>query len=225
MPAPMLAITNLSKCFGLTPVLSNFSLQIAAESVTALTGPVGAGKTTLLRLVAGLDMADAGEIRWNGQLWSSPDTQIPPWRRPLSMVFQQPTLWPHLSVAGQLEIVLRSDHVALHERRRRTMGMLQELSIGSLAHRYPSELSGGQQQGVAVARALVREPQILLLDEPFSQMDRLTRDTAWRLIQTRRSSTRATILLVTHDTAWAARSCEAVLELPQIRSIGDRAKQ
>lgn len=209
----MLEVTGLSKSFGSTTVLRDFSWQIPAGAIIGLTGPVGSGKTTLLRLIAGLESPDSGQIAWEGQRWSSTDTLLPPWKRPLAMVFQQPTLWPHLTVQGQLEFVLRSCRFSASEQQRRTEQLLGRLSLESLARRYPAELSGGQQQCVALARSLVREPKLLLLDEPFSQMDDVRQSTAWRIVRECQSSTGATLILVTHDSAWAAHSCELVRQL------------
>ncbi len=209
----MLEVTALCKAFDSKAVLRDFSWEIPTGSVVGLTGAVGTGKTTLLRLIAGLEAPDAGRITWEGGTWSAKNALLPPWKRPLAMVFQQSSLWPHLTVQGQLEFVMRSSTFSTSERRHRTEQMLEQLSLESLGHRYPAELSGGQQQCVAVARALVREPKLLLLDEPFSQMDDATQDTAWGVTRNVQSSIGATLILVTHDTAWARSSCESVRQL------------
>jgi len=209
----MLVVETLSKTFGATTVLRDFSLHVASGAVAGLSGAIGVGKTTLLRLIAGLELPDGGRITWDGTPWSSRDELLPPWKRPLAMVFQHPTLWPHLPVKYQLEFVLRSSRFTATERRHRTRLMLKRLALDHLADRYPAELSGGERQCVAAARALVRQPKLLLLDEPFSHLDKETRDGSWSVIRECQAADGATIIVVTHDAAWAARSCATLREL------------
>ena len=153
-------------------VLDGASLAVGEGERVAILGPSGSGKTTVLRLLAGLAVPDAGRVLVDGRTAAAPGRLlIPPERRGIGMVFQDLALWPHLSVAGNLELGLRARGIPRAERRRRTAEMLALVELADRARSRPAELSGGEQQRVALARALVLRPRALLLDEPLSSLD------------------------------------------------------
>lgn len=158
-------------------------------------GPSGSGKTTLLRLIAGLDRPTSGEIRLDGEAVDG----LPPHRRDVAMVFQNPTLYPHLDVAGNLEFGLKTRGVPRAERRRRVDEVARMLEIDPLLRRRPATLSGGERQRVAIGRAVVRRPAVLLLDEPFSSLDLPLRAALRRELIDLHEAFRTTLVHVTHD--------------------------
>jgi iron(III) transport system ATP-binding protein len=162
----------------------------------ALLGPSGCGKTTLLRLVAGFEWPDSGTIAVNGHIVAGGSQRIPAEQRHVGMVFQEYALFPHLDVAGNIGFGLRG---LAREKQDRIAEMLALVGLSELAHRMPHELSGGQQQRVALARALAPRPEILLLDEPFSNLDAALRGQVRTEVQAILKASGATCLFVTHD--------------------------
>lgn len=175
--------------------MRNFSLEVAPGSLTALLGPSGCGKTTTLRLVAGLLQPDAGDVL----LGAESLLRTAPERRPVGMVFQRPLLFPHLDVAANVGFGLRMRGVPRRERRVRVEELLDLVQLPGFGSRHPDELSGGQQQRVALARALVTSPEVLLLDEPFSQLDATLRGQMRDLLRDVQRRLGVTTLIVTHD--------------------------
>jgi molybdate transport system ATP-binding protein len=165
----------------------------------ALVGPSGSGKTTVLRAIAGLVAISSGHISVAGETWFSSEDGIarPPQERAVGLVFQDYALFPHLSALDNVAIALRS--VSPTERPARAATLLARVHLEGLEGRRPSQLSGGQRQRVAIARALAREPSVLLLDEPFSAVDQMTREPLKRELSTLRASLEIPIILVTHD--------------------------
>ncbi|MFM7268104.1 MAG: ABC transporter ATP-binding protein [Cyanobium sp.] len=167
-----LRLQGVSRLLGERALVDDLSLSVAAGECLALLGPSGCGKTTTLRLLAGLDPVSSGSIT----LGSEEITALAPGRRRVAMVFQSYALYPHLSVAGNLELGLRIRGVSPRERESRIGAMLDLLQLGELLHRRPAQLSGGQRQRVALARALLRQPRLVLLDEPMSNLDAQLRE-------------------------------------------------
>jgi iron(III) transport system ATP-binding protein len=160
-------VRGVDKSFGSQRVLRGVDLDVPEGSVLALLGPSGCGKTTLLRTIAGLERADGGTIRVGGEMVAGPHHHVAPERRRIGMVFQDWALFPHLDVAGNVGYGLPR-----RERRSgRVDAALELVGLSGMGHRAPSTLSGGQQQRVALARAIAPEPSVLLLDEPFSNLD------------------------------------------------------
>ncbi len=174
-------------------------LTVASGSLTALLGPSGCGKTTTMKLIAGLLTPDTGEVTLDG----SPITPLPPERRGVAMVFQNPLLFPHLTVAQNVGFGLRMRHLPPAEIAARAQDMLARVRLDGLGDRRPSALSGGQQQRAALARALVLQPRVLLLDEPLSSLDPGLRDEMRALIRTLQQETGITTVVVTHDQSEA----------------------
>jgi spermidine/putrescine transport system ATP-binding protein len=190
-----LSVTGIRKTFGTTTVLHDVSLQLPRGEFVTLLGPSGCGKTTLLRLIAGLDVADAGQIYVHGQNV----TGVPANKRPVNTVFQHYALFPHLSVYENIAFGLRSRRFPEADIKRRVTDALNMLQLEPLAKRKPDQLSGGQKQRVAVARALVNEPAVLLLDEPLSALDAQLRSDVQVELRRLQKRLGTTFLLVTHD--------------------------
>lgn len=172
-------------------------LNLPGRGVTALFGPSGSGKTSLLRLIAGLDRAQDGELSVNGQVWQDAGSFLPIHRRPLGYVFQEASLFPHLSIRRNLEFGMK--RVGASDRRVSLDQAIELLGIGHLLDRKPDSLSGGERQRVALARAFAAQPDLLLLDEPFSNLDRLVRTELLEALRTVLDDTHTTSILVTHD--------------------------
>lgn len=193
----MLTITGLTRRFAEQTVLHGIDLSVPEGAVACLVGPSGCGKSTILRLVAGLDVPDDGEIRIGGDLLSAPGWGLEPQKRRLNMVFQDYALWPHMTVAQIVGYGLR--HMGRSARADRVAGLLDQMQIAALADRLPAQISGGQQQRVAIARAIATDPDVLLLDEPLSNLDVQLR-LEMRLEFARLfAEVGKTVLYVTHD--------------------------
>ena len=165
----MIRVAALSKHYGTTPALANVSLEVPDGETVVIQGPSGCGKTTLLRLIAGFELPDQGEIYLDGELASRPESGMPPYKRKIGMVFQQPALWPHMTVAQNLLFVM--DGASRRVRQALLESLLSECSLSALAKRYPDQLSGGESRRTSLARALAVNPRRLLLDEPLTNLD------------------------------------------------------
>ncbi len=179
------------------PAVQGVSLDLAAGDIGVLIGPSGCGKTTLLRAVAGLESVSAGEIRIDGQLVGSASFSLPPERRRIGMVFQDYALFPHLSVGRNVAFGIH--HLPKARQAERVAEVLELVGLAGSAARFPHELSGGQQQRVALARALAPSPQLMLLDEPFSNLDVDLRERLAHEVRGILKAAGATALFVTHD--------------------------
>jgi len=185
-------LDHVSHRFGGLDVLAPLTLTVARGEFLALVGPSGCGKSTLLRLIAGLVLPTAGEIRVDGAPITGPAASR-------GMVFQQPALFPWLDVAANVRFGLDEQGVARDEGRRRAIDWLAAVDIADFADALPATLSGGMAQRAALARALAPEPALLLLDEPFGALDSLTRRDMQALLERVRQRSSATVILVTHD--------------------------
>ena len=201
MSAPVTA-RDLRKQFGDVPAVAGVSFTIPAGRILALIGPSGCGKTTTLRLIAGFEQLDGGEITIGPDLVAGPGVHLPPEQRRIGMVFQDYAIFPHLNVARNVAFGLqgreRADDVA-----RRTRELLALVGLPGLGERLPHELSGGQQQRVALARALAPAPRVLLLDEPFSNLDAALRADVRAEVRDLLKQAGTTTLWVTHDQSEA----------------------
>lgn len=187
---------NLSKAYGRQQVLNNVSLSARSGQIVALLGPSGGGKTTTLRLIAGFDWPDNGRIIINGRVVASENVRIPPEDRRIGMVFQEYALFPHLDVAGNIGFGLNGTR---QQQRERIAEMLALVGLVDYAQRMPYELSGGQQQRIALARALAPAPDIVLLDEPFSNLDTALRAGVRAEVRSILKQSVTTCIFVTHD--------------------------
>jgi iron(III) transport system ATP-binding protein len=165
----VIVVEGARKLYGVRAAVDGVDLTLEPGRITCLLGPSGCGKSTLLRLIAGLEPLDGGHIRIGGTLMSGGETHMPPERREIGFVFQDFALFPHLTVAENVAFGLR--HMPREERDRRVVRRLEAARLADRASLYPHNLSGGEQQRIALARALARDPAAILLDEPFSGLD------------------------------------------------------
>jgi iron(III) transport system ATP-binding protein len=196
-----IVLDNLGKSFGSQIALHEVSLEFPSGSFVVLLGPSGCGKTTTLRMLAGLEEPSRGTISFGNRVVADGDTgaSVPAEKRGLGMVFQSYALWPHMSVRTNIDWPLKVAGWSATDRAKRLDEVLGMLDINALADRYPAEISGGQQQRVAIARTIASRPQVLLFDEPLSNLDaRLRVDTRAELAQVHRL-TGGTSVYVTHD--------------------------
>jgi ABC-type Fe3+/spermidine/putrescine transport system ATPase subunit len=198
-----LQLKGLGKRFGDTVAVENVDLALAEGEFVSLLGPSGCGKTTTLRMIAGFMLPTEGTIEMEGRLLSSPSSSLPPEKRRMSMIFQSYAIWPNMTVAENVAFGLKLRKLSGDEVRRRTDRILDIVHLKPLAERYPAELSGGQQQRVALARAIVIEPEVLLLDEPLSNLDANLREEMRFEIRRLHDEFRITTVYVTHDQAEA----------------------
>ncbi len=196
-------LTSLRKSYGTTPVVKDLSLSIGSGEMVALLGPSGCGKTTTLRMIAGLEIPDAGTLSIAGLAVDGPGLHLAPEARGLGMVFQSYAVWPHRTVAQNVEYPLKLKGLNRTDREARVKEALGWVRLGALADRRPDALSGGQLQRVALARALVADPRVLLLDEPLSNLDVQLREELRAEIASLRARLGTTMLYVTHDQAEA----------------------
>jgi spermidine/putrescine ABC transporter ATP-binding subunit len=190
-----ISVKDLTKRFGPQAAVSAVSLSIEEGELFTLLGPSGCGKTTLLRLIAGFYTPDEGEVRFGDKVVN----QVPPHERGIGMVFQNYALWPHMKVSENVSYGLKLRKIAASEIAERVRAVLEKVKLGALGERYPGQLSGGQQQRVALARALVLNPQILLLDEPLSNLDAKIRIQVRAEIRKLQKELGITTIYVTHD--------------------------
>ena len=206
MSEPLLDIAGIRVGYpapggGTLVVVDDLSLSLAAGEIGCLLGASGCGKTTVLRAVAGFEPLLAGRIDIKGQRVADPDLSLPPEKRSVGMMFQDYALFPHMDAADNVAFGLRG--MSREARRARVAEMLELVGLGARGGAYPHELSGGQQQRVALARALAPDPALLLLDEPFSNLDTDTREQLAVELRSLLKATGATVLMVTHDQAEA----------------------
>ncbi len=184
---------------GKVEVLKGVSFDVEEGEFFVILGPSGCGKSTLLNLIAGLEKPDRGEIILKDKVVSSPRVCVPPTERDLSMVFQSYALYPHMTVYGNMEFPLKMAKVDKKERERRVREVAELLKISHLLNSKPSELSGGERQRVALGRALVKRPSLILMDEPLSNVDALLRQEMRHEIKKIQRRTGTTFVYVTHD--------------------------
>ena len=189
------SIRGVRKAFGSTPILHGVSIEIADGEFTVLVGPSGCGKSTLLRMIAGLEEIDGGEIAIGGRVVN----KVPPKQRDIAMVFQNYALYPHMTVRDNMAFSLKlakAPQSAMDERVNRAADIL---GLAGLLDRYPRQLSGGQRQRVAMGRAIVRDPQVFLFDEPLSNLDAKLRVQTRAELKDLHQRLRTTTIYVTHD--------------------------
>ncbi len=198
---PDINVEGLSKTFGRERALNDISFQVHDKEFLTLLGPSGCGKTTSLMSIAGFQRPDRGTISCGGRTFADPARKVylAAEDRNLGMVFQSYAIWPHLTVFGNVAFPLKIRRMKKDAVRRRVLETLELVEMATYAGRYPHELSGGQQQRVALARALVYSPTVLLLDEPFSNLDAKLRERARTWLKHLQTELGLTTLFVTHD--------------------------
>ncbi|MBQ0905509.1 ABC transporter ATP-binding protein [Micromonospora sp. U21] len=214
----VIRLESLTKSYGKIIALDGVDLAVRAGEMVTLVGPSGSGKSTILRLIAGLDRPDRGRVVVDGQ----DVAQVPPHRRAVAMVFQDYALYPHLTVRGNLLFGLRVRRVRRAEAEERARAAADRLGIADLLDRYPDETSGGQRQRIALARALLREPTVYLLDEPLASLDAPLRFATRADLLTLHRELGTTTIHVTHDQAEAMTLGDRVVVLDhgRVRQIG-----
>jgi ABC-type Fe3+/spermidine/putrescine transport system ATPase subunit len=214
----------VSKSFGTTRAVEALSLDVRRGEILTLLGPSGCGKTTTLRMVIGLERCNSGEIVYDGRVLDSPGrhTFVPTHKREMGMVFQSYAIWPHMNVFDNVAYPLRVRGLRGDRLRQASLRALEQVGLASLAERPATQLSGGQQQRVALARSLVFEPKILLLDEPFSNLDAQLRGQMRAELKLLQRRLGVTVLLVTHDQVEALSVSDriAVMWLGRIEQSG-----
>jgi putrescine transport system ATP-binding protein len=192
---PLIAFAGVSKRFGQFTAVDDLDLGIYAREFFALLGPSGCGKSTLLRMLAGFEEPTTGEITLDGQSLVG----VPPYKRPVNMMFQSYALFPHMSVEKNVAFGLKQDGMAKSERDDRVAEMLKLVKLAPFAKRKPQQLSGGQQQRVALARSLAKRPKVLLLDEPLGALDKKLREETQFELMDLQQKLAMTFVVVTHD--------------------------
>jgi iron(III) transport system ATP-binding protein len=211
---------GVSLQLGSRRVLDEVSISVEPGQVLALLGPSGAGKSTLLRVLLGLARPDSGKVFVRGELASDgPRIHLPPAERRLAVVFQELALWPHLTVAGNLEFVLRMQGWRNTARRERARALLEQVGLWSKASRLPQELSGGERQRVAMARALVASPSAVLFDEPLSHLDVRLKRELLQLLGTLLAACQTAAVYITHDPREAEQVAHAVAVVEEGRAV------
>lgn len=200
---PEIVISGLTKRYGQKVAISDVDLRITPGTFLVLLGPSGSGKTTLLRCLAGIERPTSGTIRFDDLIVEGPAQHIPPERRNLAMVFQDYALWPHLTAEQNVDFALQRSGKPAVERKNQVEAILAQVGLGSLGDRYPSQLSGGEQQRVGLARALVANPGVLLFDEPLSNLDADRRERLRVDIGAMVRRYGASAVYITHDQAEA----------------------
>ena len=201
MASNSITLKNVTKRYGKTAAVDHFTLEIAPNSFISLLGPSGCGKTTTLRMIAGLETPTEGEI-WIGDrlvFSSEKGVDVPPNDRGIGFLFQNYALWPHMTVYKNIAFGLENLKWKKPDIDKKVQELCNLLQLSKYLDRYPSELSGGQQQRVAIARTLATDPQILLMDEPLSNLDAKLRLDMRAELKRLHSTTNATFVYVTHD--------------------------
>lgn len=192
-----LSVRNISKAFGPTQILTNVSFHVPPAAKLLITGPSGAGKTTLLRIIAGLESPDEGEVFIAGRRVTAKNETLAPHRRGIGFVFQSPALWPHMTVRENIAFGLASLPEAAAKQR--IAELLEKAGLQRLETRYPHQISGGEAKRVSLLRSLAPQPQCLLLDEPFSNLDRQTKTALLSYVLETTAALKISLIFVTHD--------------------------
>ena len=221
-PPSVVELKQASKTYpGTTfPAVTELSFCLKEGEIISILGPSGCGKTTILRLIAGFEIPDNGEVFLRDSRAAGNGVNVPPEKRGVAMVFQDYALFPHLSVSRNIGFGLRK--MKQSDRKRRVEEVLETIEMSGMGHRYPHQISGGQQQRVALGRALAPRPVVVLLDEPFSNLDAAMRGQMRREVQAILRQEGATAILVTHDQQEALSFADrvAVMNRGRIEQIG-----
>ena len=212
-----LVLKNVAKRYGSFDAVSDFSLELAPGEFVSLLGPSGCGKTTTLRMIAGFTPPTSGTIEMDGVPISTPTSVVPPEKRRMSMIFQTYAIWPNMTVGQNVGFGLEVRKLSRAEIDRRVDSILDVVQMRELKDRYPSELSGGQQQRVALARSIVVEPEVLLLDEPLSNLDASLREEMRFEIRRLHDEFKITTVYVTHDQAEAMVTSDRIVVMNEGR--------
>ncbi|RKX66862.1 MAG: hypothetical protein DRP41_01515 [Thermodesulfobacteriota bacterium] len=219
----MLRTENLTKRYSRLEAVKDVTLHIFRGEILTVLGPSGCGKTTLLRMIAGLERPDEGRVLIDGIEVSSPNKMVPPFKRKLSMIFQDLALWPHMTVKGNIKFVMEKNltkdilREEIHE-------ILEKVNLIGFNNRYPHQLSGGEKQRLAIARALASRPAYLLMDEPFSNLDLLLKEELQNVVIKLKKDSQIGIIYVTHniDEALILANRIAIMNKGRIEQMGTK---
>lgn len=214
-----LELAGIGRAYGSSRAVDGVDIVVPDGGFVALLGPSGCGKTTLLRLIAGFDRPSTGEIRLDDEVVSQSDWALPPERRGVGMVFQSYALWPHMSVAGNVEFALKVRGLPAAERKARVDRVLDLVGLAQYATRRPAALSGGQRQRVALARCLAMEPRVILLDEPLANLDAHLREAMQAEFRRYHRESRTTFVYVTHDQSEAMALADRIAVMDRGRVV------
>jgi ABC-type Fe3+/spermidine/putrescine transport system ATPase subunit len=221
---PVLTLREVSRSFGSLKAVDGLSLDVRRGEILTLLGPSGCGKTTTLRMIIGLERCDSGQIVYDGRVLDAPvaRTFVPTHKREMGMVFQSYAIWPHMNVFDNVAYPLKVRGVGAQKLRQASLHALEQVGLSTLADRPATQLSGGQQQRVALARSLVFEPKILLLDEPFSNLDAQLRGQMRAELKILQRRLGVTVVLVTHDQVEALSVSDriAVMRQGRVEQLG-----
>ena len=209
---PLVSLRHVAKRLGSHQAVDDATFDVTSGEAIAILGPSGSGKTTLLRLIAGLETPDSGEIWLDGvRVAADGRSLVAPYDRRVGFVFQDLALWPHLTVRQQLDFVLASTGETRSQRASRIAEALARVRVEQLANRYPHQLSGGEQQRVALARTLIAQPRLILFDEPLASLDPDLRAHLRQELASLPRSLGVTSIYVTHDRDEAAVVADRIL--------------
>lgn len=214
------AVRDVVKSFGPIGALRGVSMTVDPSELVAITGPSGSGKSTLLNLIGSLDRPDSGAITVGGEPVPEPRHAVDFHRHVVGFVFQENLLLSYLSAQANIEAALLATGLSRRERHQRSLELLSEVGLSDRAHHIPSELSGGQRQAVALARALANNPHLLLADEPTGALDSVSAQRALDLLAALRRQHGMTVIIVSHDDAVAERA-DRLIRLVDGRIQGD----
>lgn len=209
----ILNVNNIQKSFGSNKVLDDVSFEMHEGECLCLLGSSGSGKSTLLQIIAGLMEPDSGSLHIENHTIYNNKKNVPPEKRPLNMIFQNYALWPHMTAKENIEYGLKISKYKAADRKKMIASVVKLLQIDGLLHRSPAELSGGQQQRIGIARGLVNEPQILLMDEPLSNLDVKLRMEMRRELSILLKKFNVSTIYVTHDMLEAFTLADRILVL------------
>lgn len=214
---PVLSVEGLGFAYGARAILSDIDLTVAPGELVAILGPSGSGKSTLLRLIAGLERPAGGRVTIAGTIVADARSSLPAERRGLGLVFQEDALFPHLTILDNVAFGLKG--LSRSERRARALDALDRLGLAHRADDWPHRLSGGEQQRVAVARALAPRPPLILMDEPFSRLDSALRQQIRKDVVAVLRNTGVGVVLVTHDAEEAMSSADRLVLMADGRAL------
>lgn len=216
MPANKLELQDITRVYDGVNVVDKLSLTLKSGEVTCLLGPSGCGKSTSLRIAAGVDRQSSGQVLIDGQVVSGKSGHMPPEMRNIGLMFQDFALFPHLNVARNVGFGLKGSRAS---KKARVRELLQKVDLEGFAQKYPHQLSGGEQQRVALVRALAPNPQVLLMDEPFSGLDDRLRDDVRDATLELLKSENTAVLLVTHEPEEAMRMADQIILMREGRIV------
>lgn len=220
----MIVVENLTKSFGKNEVLKGISLEVSRDEVLALIGPSGCGKSTLLRIIAGLEQPESGCVNIDGIMASSASKVIAPEKRRLAMIFQDLALWPHMTAEAHIRFILKARYHTKDSLRDDIQEIFAAVNLNGQAKHYPHQLSGGEQQRLAIARALAQKPDYVLMDEPFSNLDPILKQELAQFVSALKSKLKMGIIYVTHNVEDLVRIADriAVMDRGRLKQIGKK---